>query len=208
VAAKHLLPHARAAPASYKAAIKSLLKVALATMAAQEVKDLETCVAGGCRCACCAVLCCAVHALRAVMCISRHHSMLNAAAYRPHPHSPAALPCAPPCCHWEAFTPARPIPPLTASCCPALPSPYPAYLLPCPALSLPCPCTPYLPLPCRNPVGQDQGGEGGGGGGEQEGAEAGDAQRGPRWRLGRCASVLACAWRRRSAGGCASTFWP
>ena len=47
VAAKHLLPHARAAPASYKAAIKSLLKVALATMAAQEVKDLETCVAGG-----------------------------------------------------------------------------------------------------------------------------------------------------------------
>ena len=152
VAAKHLLPHARAAPASYKAAIKSLLKVALATMAAQEVKDLETCVAGGCRCACwavccavlcCAVLCCAVHALRAVMCISRHHSMLNAAAYRPHPHSPAALPL------WAPMLPLGSIHSSKAQ------STSHRLLLPCPALflprllaALPCP----LPAPAPAPL--------------------------------------------------------
>ena len=71
VAARHLLPHARAAPASYKAAIKSLLKVALATMAAQEVKDLETCVAGGCRAALTlwtAVHCCCVNGVRVWVC--------------------------------------------------------------------------------------------------------------------------------------------
>lgn len=44
VAGVHLLPHAKSA--HYKAAIKSFLKTALSLMAAQEVKDVETCVAG------------------------------------------------------------------------------------------------------------------------------------------------------------------
>ena len=209
VAAKHLLPHARAAPASYKAAIKSLLKVALATMAAQEVKDLETCVAGGCRCACWAV-CCAVLCCACASCSDVHQSPpLNAQCCSL--PSPPAQPCRPPPVpphaaigkHSLQQGPIHLSPPLAA-----LPCPLPTPLTCCPALPspCPCPCTPYLPLPCRNPVGQDQGGEGGGGGGEQEGAEAGDAQRGPRWRLGRCASVLACAWRRRSAGGCGCDF--
>ncbi|EFN56118.1 hypothetical protein CHLNCDRAFT_144733 [Chlorella variabilis] len=44
VAGKHMLPHAKAG--HYKAAVKSLLKVALQMMSAQEVKDVETCVAG------------------------------------------------------------------------------------------------------------------------------------------------------------------
>lgn len=45
VAAKHLLPHAKGA-AHYKGAIKALLKAALAPLSAQEVKDVETSVAG------------------------------------------------------------------------------------------------------------------------------------------------------------------
>ncbi|PRW45133.1 Eukaryotic translation initiation factor 3 subunit J [Chlorella sorokiniana] len=40
----HMLPHAK--NAHYKAAIKSFLKTALSAMSAQEVKDVETCVAG------------------------------------------------------------------------------------------------------------------------------------------------------------------
>lgn len=44
VAAKHLLPHAKSS--HYKATMKALLKAALGMMAAQEVKDVETCVAG------------------------------------------------------------------------------------------------------------------------------------------------------------------
>lgn len=46
VAAKHLLPHSKAA--AYKGAVKSLLKAALGPLSAQEVKDVETCVAGEC----------------------------------------------------------------------------------------------------------------------------------------------------------------
>lgn len=44
VAAKHLVAHAKSS--HYKAAIKSLLRAALQTLSAQEVKDVETCVAG------------------------------------------------------------------------------------------------------------------------------------------------------------------
>ncbi|KAI7835831.1 hypothetical protein COHA_010276 [Chlorella ohadii] len=44
VAGVHMLPHAKSS--HYKAAIKSFLKTALSGMAAQEVKDVETCIAG------------------------------------------------------------------------------------------------------------------------------------------------------------------
>ncbi|KAI3426155.1 hypothetical protein D9Q98_008532 [Chlorella vulgaris] len=44
VAGKHLLAHAKSP--SYKAAVKALLKVALSACTSQEIKDVETCVAG------------------------------------------------------------------------------------------------------------------------------------------------------------------
>lgn len=46
VAIKHLLPHAQAKPSLYKAAMKSLLHASLHSMAASDVKDLETCISG------------------------------------------------------------------------------------------------------------------------------------------------------------------
>lgn len=46
IAIKHLLPHDKAKPSVYKAAIKSLLHVSLHNLTASDVKDLETCIAG------------------------------------------------------------------------------------------------------------------------------------------------------------------
>lgn len=46
VAVKYLLPHANAKPAAYKAALKALLHAGTYTMAASDVKDIETCVSG------------------------------------------------------------------------------------------------------------------------------------------------------------------
>lgn len=46
VAAKHLVPHARGGAAQYKAGIKALLHAALRPLSAQDVKDIETAVAG------------------------------------------------------------------------------------------------------------------------------------------------------------------
>lgn len=46
IAAKYLLPHAQAKPGNYKGAIKSLLRASLHSMAASDVKDIETCVSG------------------------------------------------------------------------------------------------------------------------------------------------------------------
>lgn len=46
VAVKYLLPHANAKPAAYKAALKALLHAGTYTMAASDVKDIETCISG------------------------------------------------------------------------------------------------------------------------------------------------------------------
>lgn len=184
------------------AAVKSVLKTALAGMAAQEVKDIETCVAGA-RAA--AVGACCPPAGRAAA-----ERRLCAAAAVAGGGGTARQCCACCCCRGRGAAAGARAPGIPAAAArvrvraaattlrTSQATAHTSYARPCVG-----PCV----GPCRHPQRPAEGGEGGRG--RQEGGQEGGAQRGARRRRGGCVAgrlggaPRSAPWGGAGAGGCA-----